>query len=124
MQWLGPFASGGAGNIADKISVSKAIMYSFILLLGVQLFYIFLPVRPGLLYAVLVNAIFWGVAMYALRGLYYGMLEEADIPIALSGAAIGWASTIGYIPDVFSPLLPDICSINILVCLVFSCFLS
>lgn len=101
MQWVGPFASGGAGIIADKISVSKAILYSFILLLGVQLIYIFLPVRPGLLYAVLVNAIFWGVAMYALRGLYYGMLEEADIPIALSGAAIGWASTIGYTPDVF-----------------------
>ena len=36
------------------------------------------------------------------RGLYFSILNDGDIPIALSGTAIGIVSIIGYSPDIFA----------------------
>ena len=36
-----------------------------------------------------------------LRGLYFGLLEEGQIPLAVTGTAVGLVSVIGYTPDVY-----------------------
>ena len=47
-----------------------------------------------------------GIAVYALRVLYYAVLEEAGIPLALTGTAVGVISVVGYTPDIFvGPLM-------------------
>ncbi|HAF17066.1 MAG TPA: hypothetical protein DCG84_01865 [Peptococcaceae bacterium] len=43
--------------------------------------------------------------MYMIRALYYTLLEEGDIPIAISGTAIGLIATFGYIPEIFVPMV-------------------
>jgi len=46
-----------------------------------------------------------GFVIYALRGIYYALLEEGDIPVALTGMATGLISMVAYTPDVFIPAL-------------------
>ena len=38
---------------------------------------------------------------YAVRVLYFATLEEANIPITITGTVIGAISLIGYTPDIF-----------------------
>ena len=41
------------------------------------------------------------IAVYALRGIYFALLEENNTPKYLTGAAVGLISLVGYTPDVF-----------------------
>ena len=50
----------------------------------------------------LISLIIVAVGTYAIRGLYFSILNDGDIPIALSGTAIGIVSIIGYSPDIFA----------------------
>jgi hypothetical protein len=45
------------------------------------------------------------VAVYALRGIYFSLLEQGGIPFAVTGTATGIVSVIGYTPDIFMPVL-------------------
>ena len=46
-----------------------------------------------------------GIIIYALRGIYYALLEEGAVPVALTGTATGLISMLAYTPDVFVPAL-------------------
>ncbi|UGA40561.1 hypothetical protein JOS77_15555 [Chromobacterium haemolyticum] len=46
-----------------------------------------------------------GVLTYAIRGLYWSLLDDCRIPLRITGLAIGLVSVIGYLPDIFLPLL-------------------
>jgi sugar phosphate permease len=50
---------------------------------------------------ILLNTLVTGVAIFGLRGLYFGLLEEGRIPLAVTGTAVGLISVIGYTPDVY-----------------------
>jgi MFS family permease len=52
-----------------------------------------------------VNVAFATLSLYALRGLYYALLQEAAISPALTGVAVGFVSIIGFTPDIFIPPL-------------------
>ena len=41
------------------------------------------------------------VAVYALRGIYFALLQENRVPVYLTGAAAGMVSFVGYTPDIF-----------------------
>ena len=43
--------------------------------------------------------------IFCLRGIYYALLEECQLPKRLTGTAVGIVSVIGYTPDIFLPLL-------------------
>jgi hypothetical protein len=36
-----------------------------------------------------------------LRGLYFALLQEGNIPLALTGTAVGVISVVGFTPDIF-----------------------
>ncbi len=102
---LRPVGSVAAGFLADKISSSKTMIYIFVLMIITNILYIIFPGSPKVLYFVVVNMTVLMVACFAARGIYYALLEEGNVPVALSGTAIGVISTIGYTPDIFDPLL-------------------
>lgn len=102
---LRPVGSVAAGFLADKISSSKTMIYVFVLMIITNILYIIFPGSPKVLYFVVVNMTVLMVACFAARGIYYALLEEGNVPVALSGTAIGVISTIGYTPDIFDPLL-------------------
>ena len=64
-----------------------------------------MPGNPGLIAVVLVNIAVASSAVFASRGVYFALLEEGKIPLALTGTAVGIISIIGYTPDIFMPIL-------------------
>jgi MFS family permease len=99
--YLRPVGAIAAGLIADRFSSSKIITASFLLLV---LSYAALAVAvPS---AAWMNLIFMNLlvsyfAVFALRGIYFALLDEIKTPKHLTGSTVGFVSLVGYTPDIF-----------------------
>jgi MFS transporter, GlpU family, inner membrane protein len=99
--WMRPVAALGAGLLADRYCASRMTVLAFVLLLGSDLFFAISTPIPGAAGVMLGNTLIACTAIFGLRGLYYALLEEADVPPVVTGTAVGFVSVIGYTPDVF-----------------------
>jgi hypothetical protein len=64
------------------------------------------PVGSGTVAVFLLSIVTASLGIFALRGLYYAIMGEGGIPLAITGTAVGVVSVIGYTPDVFmGPLM-------------------
>ena len=63
------------------------------------------PARTSLLPLVLINGAVAALAIYALRGIYFALLDEQGVPAAVTGMAAGTASLIGFTSDVYMPVM-------------------
>ena len=107
--WVRPFAALGAGLMGDRLGVSRMLILCFVLLLISHLvFALTTPGGGGAAWLLLGNVVVTCAAMFGLRGLYFALFGEAKVPIAVTGAAIGVVSIIGYTPDIFVTLVAGI----------------
>ena len=53
--------------------------------------------------ALLLFVIALGISTYAIRGLYWSILDDCHIPLRAVGLGIGVISMVGYTPDIFLP---------------------
>ncbi|QDU54219.1 MFS transporter [Aeoliella mucimassa] len=99
--WMRPIAAIGFGVLADRLKASYLVIVCFALVLfgsiglagqawGADTYTLFM-----------VNVISVSIGAYALRGLYFAIMEEAKIPLLLTGRAVGLASVVGYTPEIF-----------------------
>lgn len=102
-QATGIFAPPLAGFIADRWRTSSAIAWLMSALAGCLLLFVIIPGNRNLFLLLLVNSISISIIVFALRGIYFALLEEGAIPVALTGTACGLISTVAYSPDVFMP---------------------
>lgn len=104
--WVRPFAAMGAGFLGDKIRSSRVISLSFgILIIGSLMIGMGL-IQPGLTWMLMGTVAATSIGIYALRGVYFAVFEEAKVPLAFTGTAVGLVSVIGFTPDVFmGPLM-------------------
>jgi sugar phosphate permease len=96
-----PFAALLAGLIADRFDATRAIGVGFIVLAIVHfVLSTSLPDTSGLsvIYGNLFISYF---AVFALRGIYFALLQETRTPRHITGAAVGMISLIGYTPEIF-----------------------
>ncbi|UTW62246.1 MFS transporter [bacterium SCSIO 12741] len=103
--WMRPLFAVLAGFLADRYSASKVGMMCFasLVLGGLLIAGDFFRVWTMLSVVLLLASV---AGVYALRGIYFALLEEAHIPLSSTGAAVGLMSVIGYTPDIFmSPLM-------------------
>ena len=104
--WLRPVAAIGAGLLADRLNVSKMMTVSFSLMLIGGLI-----IGTGLANGAVAWIVFMAIVssclgMFAMRGLYFAIMEEVRIPFPVTGTAVGVASIVGYTPDIFmGPLM-------------------
>jgi sugar phosphate permease len=99
--WVRPFAAITAGLVADRFSAARSIGGTFAILVVAYLALAnSVPDAAGLrfVYANLFVSFF---AVFALRGIYFALLEENRTPAFVTGAAVGLVSLIGYTPEVF-----------------------
>lgn len=99
--WMRPFAAIVAGLLADRFDGLLVLKISFLLVMlgsGFIASGLLVPGIPGLL---VLSIAATSAAIYALRGVYFAILGEAKVPLAVTGSAVGIVSFIGFTPDIF-----------------------
>jgi nitrate/nitrite transporter NarK len=104
IQYLRPIAAISIGWIADRYVPSKIIIPSFSVLIfsSAILGFGFFNTQPVFLSFTIF--IFMALGTYALRGLYFAIIEETKTPIQMTGTLVGIISVVGFTPDIFMSL--------------------
>jgi len=104
--WVRPFAAIAAGFLADRFGVARMTILS-LLVFGIGSAVIAAGAfRPSMTVFFFATLIATSAAVFALRGLYYAMMEEGRVPFGDTGSAVGIVSVVGYTPDIFmGPLM-------------------
>jgi sugar phosphate permease len=95
------FAALGAGLLGDRFNVSRMTVIAFLALLISYLFFAFTTPIAGATWIFVSNTLLGFAAVFGLRGLYFALFEEAKVPAAVTGTAVGFVSVIGFTPDIF-----------------------
>lgn len=103
--WMKPIAALSAGFISDKFGVAKSVAFLFVVLIASFSIFAVMPGLPSLLPMMIVNVAIASLAIFAMRGIYFALLEEGGIPLSVTGTAAGIVSVVGFTPDIFMPLL-------------------
>ncbi|NMV36475.1 MFS transporter [Ralstonia insidiosa] len=102
--WMRPIGGIGGGWLGDRTSKASVLLWALVLAAVSLVGLIFAPTHsPAAMLVVLV--LFIGILTYAVRGLYWSLLDDCKVPPHCAGLAIGLISVLGYAPDVFLPLI-------------------
>ncbi len=104
--WVRPIAAILAGFLADRFSTSRMILWSFGFMLVGSLMLASGWFEQGLGVYFMATVVGVSLGIYAMRGLYFAIMQEAKVPLAVTGSAVGLVSVLGYTPDIFmGPLM-------------------
>lgn len=99
--YLRPVAAVAAGLLADRWSAAKTVGLSFAFsLLSCVVLATVVP-DGDMLFVIYANLFVSFFAVFALRGVYFALLQENHVPPFLTGAVAGTVSFIGYTPEIF-----------------------
>jgi nitrate/nitrite transporter NarK len=99
--YLRPVAAIAAGILADRFIASRVVGLSFaVLVVSFGLLSVATP-DAGWLAIIYINIFVSAFAVFALRGIYFALLQETGTPPRLTGTTIGIMSFIGYTPEIF-----------------------
>ena len=104
--YLRPFACILFGLLADRSKSTFWIIIGFIVMLLGSIIFASGIVKSNLNSLFFISLIILAVGTYAIRALYFAVLQEGNVSIALTGTAVGVISLTGYTPDIFAgPLM-------------------
>ncbi len=101
--WVRPFAAMGAGLLADRIKASRVIAICFGIVIVGSLTIASGAVRPGMHWLLVAAVAATSFGIYAARGVYFALIQEAQIPLAITGSVVGLVCLVGFTPDIFVP---------------------
>lgn len=94
------FGGTFGGVIADKTGSSAKTLIGSFLVIGVG--FAALALLPaGSFWVATILILLFGVAIYVNRGVYFAVLDEANVPANINAAVVGIVSAIGFTPDAF-----------------------
>jgi nitrate/nitrite transporter NarK len=98
--YLRPVGAIVAGLVADRANARDSILVLFAVLLGC---YLAVAAGSGQLPAALLvaNLLLTYLGVFALRGIYFALLAESQVPQVATGTAVGVISVVGFTPEVF-----------------------
>lgn len=99
--YMRPVVAIFIGWLGDFWRPVKALGLSFLLMLLGSLALSIFDLSGALALLFFISVISMTIGIYGLRALYFAIMDEGGIPIALTGTAVGLVSLIGYTPDVF-----------------------
>jgi MFS family permease len=97
-----------AGFIADKLGIANSVAWTSVILIANFTLIAFLPGKAALVPVMYASLAIGLLAVYAIRGIYFAVLEEGRVPLAVTGTAAGVVSAIAFTPDIFMPLLDGV----------------
>ncbi|MCY3776817.1 MAG: MFS transporter [Candidatus Aminicenantes bacterium] len=99
--YLRPGGAVLAGIVGDRFGIAWTTTVLFASLGACWGVLAFLGTSPELVLILYANLIVTVFGVYALRGLYFALLEQTHVPRAVTGTAIGVISLVGFTPDIF-----------------------
>jgi nitrate/nitrite transporter NarK len=99
--WMRSIAPIACGFLGDRFTISRMLAVVFGILLASNLFFATNTPVPGTAWVLIGNTLIGCTAVFGLRGLYFALLQEGNIPLALTGTAVGVISVVGFTPDIF-----------------------
>jgi len=103
--WLKPIAALAAGFAADHFGIAKSMIWLFVLLIASYCVAAVIPGGAKFVPIMLISLTVASVTVFAMRGIYFALLEEGGVPATVTGTATGVVSAIAFTPDIFMPLL-------------------
>ena len=99
--YLRPVAAIVAGIVADRFIASRVVCLTFVTL-AISFGLLWLASPEGVWLTIIYINIFVSVfAVFAIRGIYFALLQETATPPELTGTTIGVMSFVGYTPEIF-----------------------
>ena len=99
--WVRPLAAIVAGYLADKVGAGRMTWLSFAMIAIGSALLASGAIAEGLYLLFGVSLVCTSLGVFALRGLYFAIMKQAQVPLRYTGSAVGLVSLIGYTPDVF-----------------------
>lgn len=104
--YLRPIACILFGFLADRSKSTFWILIGFLIMLTGSIIFASGLIQSGLNTMFFLSLIILAVGTYSIRALYFAILQEGKISLALTGTAVGVISLTGYTPDIFAgPLM-------------------
>ncbi|MFD2550772.1 nitrate/nitrite transporter [Bizionia sediminis] len=104
--YLRPIIGFVIGMLADKTKASLWLIIGFICMLVTSLVFSTAVINSQETFLFLLSISIMALGVYAARVLYFATFNQANIPMALTGTAVGFISLVGYTPDIFAgPLI-------------------
>ena len=98
--YIRPITAVLAGILADRFSPSRVLAVMFIA--SACMFLLLTSVGPVLTGTLLVTTILLTfTSVFALRAVYFALIEETQIARHMTGVSVGVISVIGFTPDIF-----------------------
>ena len=92
--------------VAGKKKYIYYIIFGFITMLIGALFFALGLVQAHMNFIFFLSLIVVATGTYAIRALYFSIMQEGHIPLAVTGTAVGVIAVVGYTPDIFaSPII-------------------
>ena len=101
--YLRPLACILIAMLADKSSYIYFIIFGFVTMLIGSTIFAFGIVQLNMNFIFYLSLIIVATGTYAIRALYFSIMQEGRIPLVLTGTAVGLISVVGYTPDIFAP---------------------
>jgi len=89
--------------LADKSSYIYFIIIGFLTMLIGSTIFAFGIVQLNMNFIFYLSLVIVATGTYAIRALYFSIMQEGRIPLVLTGTAVGLISVVGYTPDIFAP---------------------
>ncbi len=99
--YLRPLAAIAAGFLADRFSAGRIIGVTFLAMTAVYAGLAAAVPNGAWLNLIYANIFVSMFGVFALRGVYFALLQETCTPKHLTGTTVGMVSFIGYTPEIF-----------------------
>ena len=96
-----PIVGVAAGFLADWTRAASWIVAGFATMLCGAILIGSGIIEPGSYTVFAVSILATCLGVYSIRSLYFAAMQEGQIPLAVTGTAIGLISVVGYTPDIF-----------------------
>jgi len=96
-----PIAAVFAGILADRIIASRVILLMFCMLICSFASFIFADGSAPWITFITINIFVTFFAVFAIRGIYFALIQEINTPSQITGTTIGIVSFVGFTPEIF-----------------------
>lgn len=90
------------GIVADRSRPSLFLFIGFVIALIGSLLFASGMVADVSYFIFLLSIMIVALGVYAIRSLYFAVMQSGKIPLVLTGTAVGLISLVGYTPDIFA----------------------